>query len=320
MKLFSCALMLLCCSYAVGQAAPTKSAPSAEHKAAADANQTKMQTQTPEEIAPDAPVITIPGVCNGPATGGKDCKTEVTRAQFEALANALAEGQPGGVIGKEMRQDLAQQYGQMLVFVHEAEQRRLDKDPATEVLLHFSRTQLMTERLLRSVQQTEKATQADIEKYYKDHSADYQGISLKRIMIPLAHSGGKTKSEDVKALAEEMRKRLVAGEDAGKLQQEAYTRLGFKMEPPDTARVLRASALSQNEQSLAKLKAGEVSDVFTDEHAVKVFKSEGPVPLPLDQVRAEIRSTVETQKVKAADDAIQNGHTPELNAVYFSPR
>src|SRR3954463_322111 len=54
----------------------------------------KLPTQQPapapkKEIPPDAPVITVKGVCPSPTQNPADCKTVVTRAQFETLVNAL---------------------------------------------------------------------------------------------------------------------------------------------------------------------------------------------------------------------------------------
>ena len=52
---------------------------------------TAPKTAEPAEVAPTAPVITIAGLCNGrvPATPSPECKTVITRAEFEKLANAL---------------------------------------------------------------------------------------------------------------------------------------------------------------------------------------------------------------------------------------
>lgn len=312
MKLISCALILLSCSYATGQAAPAKGSSAAQGK-----HEATEQKQASAEVAPDAAVITVPGVCDTPASG-KDCNTVVTRAQFEGLVFGLSKGKPATVTA-EMRARFAAQYADMAVFVQEAEKLGLDKDPDTQLLLRFSRMQLLTQKLLESVKEKAQPSPEEIKKYYEEHSSEFQGTSVQRIMIPLAHAGEKTKPEDLKTLVEEMRKRFVAGEDAGKLEQEIYTKLGFKSQPPQTSLVVRATALPPDQQSVAKLKAGEVSEVFSDNSASVIYKYEGEKPLPLDQVREEIRATLEQQKVKAAGDALKSGHKPELNAIYFNP-
>lgn len=309
MKLISCALILLSCSYAVGQTAPAKSTPAAQGKEHAK--------QGPAEVAPDTPVITVPGVCDAPAST-KDCKTVVTRAQFEALVTALSAGRPGGIT-KIMYGQLAAQYADMLVYVQEAEKRGIDKDADTQMLLRFAHMQVLTNRLLQSVQAKLKPSPEEIKKYYGDHSADYQGISVQRLMVPLGHKAEGSKPEDAKTLAEEMRKRLVAGEDAGKLEQEIYTKLGFTFQPPATTQILRPSTLPADQQSVTKLKPGEVSAAFSDQSALVIYKVEGKKTVPLDQVSEGIRDTLEKQKVQAAGDAMKSGHKPQLDLAYFSP-
>src|SRR5512147_921334 len=62
------------------------------------------------EVAPTAPVITIAGLCNGkvPATPSPECKTVITRAEFEKLANALDPKMPS-----TRRQQLAVAYSRV---------------------------------------------------------------------------------------------------------------------------------------------------------------------------------------------------------------
>src|SRR5512142_1711722 len=87
--------VVLLASLAMGQAAPNPTTPPAANPGGSVATAKSNESQ----VAPDAAVITVPGVCHtsashtktGAAAASKqeDCKTVITRAQFEALANAL---------------------------------------------------------------------------------------------------------------------------------------------------------------------------------------------------------------------------------------
>jgi hypothetical protein len=46
-----------------------------------------------QKISPDAPVITIEGVCDK-GTAAADCKTVVTRAEFEKIVNTMMPNMP----------------------------------------------------------------------------------------------------------------------------------------------------------------------------------------------------------------------------------
>ncbi|PYT55588.1 MAG: hypothetical protein DMG46_19570, partial [Acidobacteria bacterium] len=85
---------LLLCALAWGQTSSPKPA-TPQKPAAPKAETTGPAAKAPEavQVPPDAPVITIKNVCdNATAEAAKsaDCKTVVTRAEFERLLNAVA--------------------------------------------------------------------------------------------------------------------------------------------------------------------------------------------------------------------------------------
>ena len=71
------------------------------------------------KISPDAPVITIQGVCQN-ASAAAECKTVITRADFERVADAIAPNLP-----KQQRKSLASQYVSALVLEQQAPDRVL---------------------------------------------------------------------------------------------------------------------------------------------------------------------------------------------------
>ena len=321
MKLFHWTVILLFCSYAVGQVSPENNTMPVQPKAATGTDPAKVARQKMHgaQVPAHAPVITVRGVCNSSTTPASDCKTVFTRAQFEELVNALPASRAGG-IPWEMRGLLALQYGEMMVLAQEAEKQGLDKDSEVQALLRFGRTQVLAQRWLRSIQEKARPSAQEIQQYYGENTGKYQGITVQRVLIPFGHAADKSEAEKqkLKTLAEETRQRLVGGADPAKLEQEIYQKLGFK-QPPKTALVLRPSTLLPDRQSLAKLKAGEVSEVFLDTAGWLIFKSEGEKPLPLDEVRGEIESTLQQQKIKAATEALLSDHKPVLNETYFGP-
>src|SRR5207244_12606974 len=79
------------------------------------------------QVPPDAPVITSKNVCdNATAEAAKsaDCKTVVTRAEFERLLNAVAPQIPANA-----RRQVATKYANLIVMAHEARKMGLDKVP-----------------------------------------------------------------------------------------------------------------------------------------------------------------------------------------------
>ncbi len=318
MKFISAILIVFVSSCVMGQVPAAKNPPSAQPKAAAPASPAKVQPTKPAEVPADSPVITVPGVCEKPATSAQDCKTVITRAQFETMVAALSAGR--GPLPPEYRRRFASQFAEMLMFAGAAEKRALDKDPDTQLLFRFARMQVLAQRMLVSIQDDARPSPQEIQKYYDENGAKYQEISVRRVMIPVGHKAAETEADKqgLKTLADDTRKRLVAGDDPAKVEQEIYDKLGFK-NPPQTAQVIRVTALPPDQQSVAKLKPGEVSEVFSEPTAFLIYKSEGEKPVPLDQVRGEIQGLLQQQKAKAAIDALKGDRNPALNDAYFGP-
>src|SRR5882724_2961007 len=155
--------------------APPK-APTASHTAA-----TKAPDGVP--VPRDAAVITIPSLCDKPPLDKSkpaDCKTVVTRAEFEQLIDAVAP-----TIAPAARKQLATQYGVALVMVHKAHQMGLDKGPKFEELMRIARIGVLTKELSQSVQeQAEHVSDQDVESYYHKNEPAFEEVDLQRIFVP----------------------------------------------------------------------------------------------------------------------------------------
>jgi bifunctional DNA-binding transcriptional regulator/antitoxin component of YhaV-PrlF toxin-antitoxin module len=183
--------ILLLCSLAVGQAAPSPSSKPAEKltTAPAEADKSAKTAAESSSVAPSAAVITVDGICDTPPAAAKAapaaksktaCKTVITRAQFEDLASAL---QPN--MNPAMKRRLADVYPKMLVMAYEARKRGLENDPKYKQVLQFARLQILSQELSKSLKEdSDKVPEADIEKYYKDNATAFQQADLKRLFVP----------------------------------------------------------------------------------------------------------------------------------------
>jgi PPIC-type PPIASE domain len=316
------------------QAAPAKT-PSAEGKTE-PAEQAKDKAAA--NVAPDAPVITVKGVCDKKvASGGSakgDCQTVLTRAQFEKLADAIQPNMPANV-----RQRLASAYPRLLVMAHEAEKRGLDKQPRFQETMQFMRLQILNQELTSSIQ--EEAAQVpdkDIAEYYRNNSKDFEQVTLQRMFLPLrkhveppaeppkegskpADSAAQDQAaqEAMSKESQALQKRAAAGEDFDKLQKEGFEAAGFSAsQPSSNIGKMRRNGLAQNHASVVfELKAGEVSQVIDDASGHYIYKVVAKEVLPLDQVKEEIHNTLQSQRYKDAMQNLQQSATTELNDAYF---
>src|ERR1700733_9403781 len=171
MKLYGLVCLLLA-AMAWGQAASPAPTPATQQPGAApNGTANPAGSADASKVPPDAPVVTINGVCPNPAAGKPDdsnCKTVITRAEFERLLDAVQPNMPPRV-----RRQFAMRYSSALAMAEKAQEIGLDKGPKFDERLKLARIQILSQAFNQAVQ--EKAGQIsdqDIEDYYKSHTAD----------------------------------------------------------------------------------------------------------------------------------------------------
>ena len=269
--------------------------------------------------SPDTPVITVQGVCDKQSAAA-DCKTVITRAEWEKLISALQPNMP-----KSAQKQLAARYVQAVILANKAHEMALDKGPVYEEQMYLARLQLLARMAGEQIQKdASKVSDADIENYYRQHSGEFKTISYDKIHVPKQKQGTTPSSAtgpdaekkrqaaeaEMKAEAEKLRARAAAGEDFTKLQQEAYDFAGTKLTASNT-RVdkVKKTAMLPNDASIFDLKKGEVSPVITDPQGFMIYKVEDTQDQPLADVKEEVSRAAQQEKLKSASEEIQKAAT-----------
>lgn len=311
-------------------------------------------------VPADAAVITVQGVCpappkaaTAPATAAKsatatktaeaDCKTVITKAEFEKLMSSIPNANP------QMRKQVASVLPRLIAMSDAAKKQGLDKTPQYEEMLKVQKMQLLSTELQRKIQEdAAKVSPADIENYYKSNPEAFEQFNLDRLFVPRTKQEAELKDEDDKneklseeqqkskqaeekakseegeqamtKLADSLRERAVAGEDFAKLQKEAFEAAGMKIESPTVSLPkIRRTGLPPAHASVFGLKAGEVSPVINDTGGHYIYKVNSNDQLPLDQAKQEIQSTLQNQRTRDMMDKINNSFKVETNEAYFGP-
>jgi hypothetical protein len=351
---FQCLVCLLLAGLAYGQAAQSAPPPAATSPGAgakAEQSASAAADKAPEvKVGPDDTVLTLKGFCADATQQGDACKTAITRAQFEKLAESL---QPG--MSPAIRRQLATAYSRMLRMSTVAEKRGLDKAPKFDEMLYFARMQILSQELSRALQEDAgKVTDGDIDDYYKKNEASYEQATFARIFVPRAKQivnpvvkpkvGAKTAAkagakatpttstnqppteaqkkaseEAMTKLASGLRARAAKGEDPDKLQKEAYVAAGLPGNAPSTKmEKVRRTTLPANHQAVMDLKPGDVSEVISDPNSGHyIYKLVSKETLSVDTVKTEIRSTISNQRYRDSMQGFQGN--VDLNDAYFGP-
>jgi peptidyl-prolyl cis-trans isomerase C len=287
------------------------------------------------DLPPTTPVITIRGFCP-PSTAGAapaaqgECKTVVTRSDFEKLANAL---QPK--MTPQVRRQLANQYPQILYWSEEAKKRGLEKDPHYLEMLEFTKMELLKVELERTLEdQAEQVPEAEIKDYYEKNSKNFEQVSVLRIFVPKvkqmqakegasaadAEAARKESEAAMGKVADDLHSRAAAGEDFEKLQKAAYEAAGIKASAPPTLNPkLRRSNLPASQGSVFDLKEGELSPVISDVSGFYIYKIVSRTTPTISDAQDEIRNTLRSQRLQAMRQKMQAAVSSELNKDYFGP-
>jgi hypothetical protein len=341
-----------------GQAVPGAPAPPQPAPAPVD---------TSASVAANAAVITVLGVCPTPpkataakgtaakpATASKaptaktaaaDCKTVVTKAQFEKLIGNLTPS-----VTPQAKKQLAGILPRLIAMSTEARQKGMDKTPQFKDRLKFREMQLLAEALQQDIHDDAgKISPEQIEKYYKEHAESFEQFNVDRLYVPRTKQGEaeakeddekdekatdeekkakeaeqKAKADDAEQamtkLAASLRARAAAGEDMVKLQKEAFDAAGMKIESPNVNLAnVRRTGLGQGHASVFELKPDEVSQVISDSGGHYIYKLNSKTQQPLDQATNEIRGKLQNDRAREMMEKVNNSFKVETNEQYFGP-
>jgi len=256
-----------------------------------------------------------------------DCKTEITRAEFEKLLKAVAPNAPATV-----NRQIAARYVQLLTAANKGVEMGVTKDPEYEEQLAIARLQVLAQTAERKIQ-TEAAnvSEADEKAYYDQNPSAFEEVTLTRVFIPrnpsTANNTGSgttqqpSSTPDPQAIADEAHKQLVARDDPEKVEKTAYEQLKNTTAPPSTkfGSRRRGSLPPAQESKIFAMNPGDVSEVFSDSIGYTIYKLDAKKQLPFDQVKDDIKRRLTQQHLEDARQQITGASKAEYNDAYFGP-
>ena len=215
-----------------GQAA--QSAPPPQPAQSPAASQ-QAPADTSASVPDDAAVLTISGVCPSQARAASlsaDCKTIVTKAEFEKMANALA---PNAT--PQQKKQLAGVLPRLIAMSNEAKQRGMDQTEQYTQTLEYVRMQVLSQQLQRKLQEeAADISDADIEKYYKDNPDAFEQYNVDRIFVPrtkqVEAEAADDDEKDEKLTAQQKKAKEDAEQAKKQENEKAMTQLAEKLPPP----------------------------------------------------------------------------------------
>ena len=167
------------------------------------------------QAPPEPPVLTVGDL-------------KITRAGFEAFLNSLPDRvRLQYTSTPEARKGFALQFAEILALSQEARKRKLDLDEKTATQIRFQTDQLLANALVQHLMSSAPVEEANLKQYYEEHKSEYQQVVARHILIrfqgspvPLKPNQKDLTEQEALAKAQDLKKRLTAGEDFSKLARE----------------------------------------------------------------------------------------------------
>lgn len=315
--------VLLILILAVGAVADPQQSPKARPNSSASSSSGDLQPVKP--VKAEDPVITITGICkDSSARSGNapDCKTIVTKEQFDRLVAAAAVG--GQPVPSSTRQQLAQAYVDLLAYEEAARPSGTESSPEFRDLMDLIRLRTLAEIHRRNLQAKYRTpSPQDISDYYRQNLLSYTDMKLHRILIPRKNPAAESQEEYEKRalqVANDLRERAAKGEDPDQLQKEGYAALGLAAPPgTDMGTRRKANILPENRDEIMALNAGGLSKVEHEAYSFVIYKVDSKNLLPEEAVKDEITREISRQRLENAIKDITSSVHPEFNKQYFTP-
>jgi parvulin-like peptidyl-prolyl isomerase len=202
-----------------------------------------------------------------------------------------------------------------------AEKDKLDEQSPTKEALNYYRMMILSQAEINSTMNSNSMEGLDADKYYQANKEKYKQVKVKAIYIPfstaqasqiskgkpvLTEEAAKTKAEKVAAEAR-------GGADFVKLVKENSEDEASKSKDGDFATLRPNDNVPDAIRSVVfQLKQGEISDPVRQSNGFYVLKASEVSYRPLQDVEADILSTLRQQRFKKWMDGIN-----EENKVTF---
>lgn len=211
----------------------------------------------------------------------------------------------GAVIKEEevmnvLKDMLARQNMKMDAFVKKLEQ----EGTSLAFVKNEIKEQLMRIRLMRwEIKAKIVISEQEIGDYYNKHRNDYEGkeaVRIKQILLLIPANAGMMTKNQIRENISQIRKRAVSGESFDMLAAK-YSQGPAADQGGDVGFIERGIMIPEVETAAFSLPLNQISDVIESEvgfHIIKVVDKRGAGLKPMEEVREEIKSKLEDEKLE----------------------
>jgi peptidyl-prolyl cis-trans isomerase C len=278
-------------------------------------------TAAPAPVKPSLSLEDVPGADPVVITIGDE---RITKSEFERLLAALPEQARAQAQGPGKKK-IAEQVAELKLMAQEARKRGVDRKPETRELIAFQTDNLLANALYRDITNSVKPDEAADRAYYDGHKTEYEQVKASHILIrfkgspvPLKPNQKDLTEEEALAKAQELRKRLIAGEDFAKLATAESDDSTAAKQGGSLGSFSRGHMVPAFEQAAFNLPAGQVSEPVKTQFGYHLIKVDEHATQKFEEVQSSIEQKLKPELARKAVDDIRKQTPITLNEGYFA--
>src|ERR1017187_525537 len=271
----------------------------------------KLATPVPPGLLAPAPAPPKPVAVPPDRVVLKAGPVTLTAAQFDELIDGLPEMSKARYKGPGRKQ-WADVLVKLYILSDEAKRRKLDETHAYKVQSTLSNDGVLANMVRDQVNAETKVDEAEARKYYDEHIKDYENVTARHILIRMKGSqvpvkAGEKDLTDEEALAKvnDLRKRILAGEDFATLAKAESDDTGSGANGGSLGSFRHGAMQPTFDEAAFKLKPGELSEPVKTIYGYHIIKGEAHSTKTFEEVRPQIETLpplVQAKAAKALDD------------------
>jgi peptidyl-prolyl cis-trans isomerase C len=290
-------------------AAPQTAAPTAPPAPHVELSIDKPEDRKMPVVPPDRVVLSVGDV-------------KLTAEQFDQLIDSLPDQYKTMVRGAG-RKSFGDNLVRMLVLAQEGKRRKLDQAPGYSLQTMFQMANVLASVTFQQISKEIKAEDADLRKYYAEHKTEFDQVSARHILIRMQGSPVPVKPgqkdltpEEALAKAEDLEKRIKAGEDFAKLATAESDDAGSGAKGGDLGFFRHGQMVPSFDEAAFKLSPGQVSEPVRSQFGYHIIKVEASKTF--EDVKADIEKRVVSDLSQKALLELQKNSAVVYDTEFFN--
>jgi parvulin-like peptidyl-prolyl isomerase len=249
----------------------------------------------------------------------------ITAAQFDQIIDVLPE-QYRSVARGSGRKQFADNLVHIAVMAQEGKRRKLDESSAYRTQSMFEDTNLLANMTFEELGKNVKLDEADVRKYYEAHKSEFEQVHARHILIRMQGSqvavkpGQKDLTEaEALAKAQDLRKRIQAGEDFAQLARQESDDTGSGAKGGDLGFFHRGQMVPSFEQAAFALQPGELSEPVKSPFGYHVIKVEAKESKSFEEERPDLERRMRPEQAQKTLEELQKKAQVVLDPDFFGP-